>query len=197
MDEQQFDKRLKEILETPPEFELAPSAMKDMQKRLQASKRKRRGAWVWWLVAALLLLPLLGGMGYLFAQYQKLQQEVDFLSQQSNIQRDTVLEKQIIYHFDTIYRTVYRYEPVLLKTIPAFSLNHKQNRGSDEYVLDFFKDRLSSGFLETSMEEEALLLSALGELNRFGPPSLKTLDRTPFTILFNSAGKADSCYGQN
>lgn len=121
MDENYFDKKLKDILESPPSFEPDANAMQLMQQRLRAaqSPTKRRGIWPWFL-SLFLLLFLLGG-GILYSQQKVLTAQVTSLHHQlSLITRDTVVEKQIIHHFDTIYTTVYR-EKYIRLTRPNYT----------------------------------------------------------------------------
>ncbi len=108
MDENYFDKKLKDILESPPSFEPDANAMLLMQQRLRAaqSPSKRRGIWPW-LLSLLFLLFLLGG-GALYSKQKALNSALTALNKQLTlITQDTVIEKQIIHHFDTIYTTVY------------------------------------------------------------------------------------------
>ncbi len=111
MDDNYFDKKLKGILESPPDFQPDSNALNDMQSRLRASKQPiKKNRRLLFLLLPLLLLPFLLG-GYVFYQkYDHLNEKIVELNKQivQINQRDTIVEKQIIHHYDTIYNVIYR-----------------------------------------------------------------------------------------
>ncbi len=111
MGDNYFDEKLKDILESPPEYEPDTLALQDMQKRL----RNRGGGtgargWIPWVLSSVLLL-FLTGSGILLQRLNSLQAKLTHLEDQlltaQNIS-DTIIHQQIIQHYDTIYTTIYR-----------------------------------------------------------------------------------------
>ncbi len=113
MDDNYFDDKLKGILESPPNFQVEPSALQDMKKRLKPISNRKRNNRSLYLLAALLLLPMFLGAGFFISKYNKLNEQVVDLSRQiSQINlisnKDTIIEKQTIHHYDTIITVIYR-----------------------------------------------------------------------------------------
>lgn len=117
MGDNYFDEKLKDILESPPEYEPDTLALQDMQKRLRGRGGGASGiAWIPWILSAVLLLLLAGG-GVLFQRLFTLQSKIDRLENQlTSVQTttDTIIHQQIIQHYDTIYTIIYKekYLPV-------------------------------------------------------------------------------------
>ncbi|MCB0632505.1 MAG: hypothetical protein KDD15_22355, partial [Lewinella sp.] len=114
MDDNYLDKKLKGILESAPEFRPDPAAMLDMQKRLRDLRNGRDGRrWLPYL-GALLMLLLLTGMGFFYRKYDQLNKQFLELDRQltQSHRVDTIIEKQIIYHIDTIYQIIRSEPPV-------------------------------------------------------------------------------------
>lgn len=109
MDEKHFDESLKKILENAPSFEVDEQAIADMRHRLdEAERRKRSGVgWPWWL-AALIALPFLITSIFFYLKLQKYQDQVNGETLHLTQRIDTIIEKHVVYHFDTIYTKVYR-----------------------------------------------------------------------------------------
>ena len=111
MDENYFDQKIKESLDNHPAFSPQENEVLDLQKRLYAAMpRKRRTGLAMWLVLPFLLLPMAIGAFYFYEKYTDLHENVEQLSHQINIlKKDSIIvQKKIIYQFDTIYKTVYR-----------------------------------------------------------------------------------------
>lgn len=117
MDDNYFDKKIKNILNAPPEFGLDPMSMMDMEKRLipfNTKEKNRQQTLAWWL---LLFLPLFAGGFYFFTSYQNLNNQVQLLTEHiNNIQQDTLKHQYITYRYDTIYTTIYK-EKIIERTV--------------------------------------------------------------------------------
>lgn len=117
MGDNYFDEKLKDILESPPEYEPDTLALQDMQKRLRGRGGGASGiAWVPWLLSSALLLLLTGG-GILLQRLSHMQSKLDHLENQLTVTKttsDTIIHQQIIQHYDTIYTIIYKekYLPV-------------------------------------------------------------------------------------
>lgn len=117
MGDNYFDEKLKDILESPPEYEPDTLALQDMQKRLRGREGGASGnAWVPWILSSLLLLLLTAG-GFLLQRLSHMQSKMDHLENQLTTIKstsDTLIHQQIIQHYDTIYTIIYRekYLPV-------------------------------------------------------------------------------------
>lgn len=120
MDDNYLDKKLKGILESPPELEPDPAAVLDMKQRLSKLHGRERRGFVWWPVIA--LLGLLAG-GYLIFLFQGLNRKVNTLNEQLTLLtlRDTLVEHRIVYRIDTIYQTIYRDRIGQTQAIPYFN----------------------------------------------------------------------------
>ncbi len=104
MDEHQFDKDLKNILENSPPFEASKQAVDDMRTRLDQAYGRHpwRVPWWWWI--PLLILPFASGMIFFFMKFQNLNNKLDDITLQlKSRQIDTITQHHTIYHFDTIY----------------------------------------------------------------------------------------------
>ncbi|MFK7772251.1 MAG: outer membrane beta-barrel protein [Saprospiraceae bacterium] len=115
------DDLFKKTLENHPDFTPSKSDLNDMQNRLDAADNSNRkgGFGFWWL--PFLLLPFIFAAGFLFYQNQKLDHQVQALnSKLLIIQKDTIQEKHITYHFDTIYNTTYIDRVVERESIRGF-----------------------------------------------------------------------------
>ncbi len=112
MEENYIDKKLKGILESPPDFQPDPLAVQDMQRKLNELPRpeKRRSflPFLW----PLLFLPLFAGAWISYKKYEQLENAYHELNKQiTNNQthtRDSIFIKETIYKFDTIYNVVYK-----------------------------------------------------------------------------------------
>ena len=124
MENNYSDQKMKQILESPPDFQPSPQDIEDMRKRLQTLPKpsQKRGAFLWW---PWLFLPLLLGMGYLGWRLYHLDQSYEMLVQRVETnqfrQVDTLVQQETIYHIDTIYRTVYEttVREVIVSEIPG------------------------------------------------------------------------------
>ena len=117
MGDNYFDEKLKDILESPPEYEPDTLALQDMQKRLRGRNGGASGiTWIPWILSSVLLLLLTAG-GFLLQRVSSMQSSLDHLENQlttAQTTRDTIIHQQIIQHYDTIYTIIYRekYLPV-------------------------------------------------------------------------------------
>lgn len=110
MDDNYFDKKLKDILESHPKIEPDSSAVQDMQQRLKSIQKPGRQRSILPFLMASLLLLMLSGMLFFYKKYDTLHSEVLKLNQQINTQEtriDTIIQKQIIFQIDTVYNTIY------------------------------------------------------------------------------------------
>ncbi len=110
MEDNYFDKKLKDILEDPPIFEPDAGAIVDMKRRLEATKSKKQQSvfGLGWLIP-LLLLPFLFGSIFFFIKYKNLNQKLDDITLQLNhFQKDTNTHNYVTYHYDTIYKVIYK-----------------------------------------------------------------------------------------
>src|SRR5690606_13965772 len=112
MDDNYLDKKLKGILESPPDFLPDDGALLDMQSRLKGMQpdrgdgRRKFIALLWWLP----LLLVLWGTEYYYHKSWVLDREMQELNRQlaQLPATDTLIKSEIIYRTDTIYRTIYR-----------------------------------------------------------------------------------------
>ena len=145
MEDNYFDKKIKGILESSPEFQPDQSALTDMQARLRTiprPKKKRRGLF---FLIPLLLLPVLLGAGFFYKKYDDLKNQVTELNFKiseinQTLRRDTIIEKQIIHHYDTIHTTVYREKYI----------KEKQPNKNNFYQIGFQPPLYTSNQLNTS-----------------------------------------------
>jgi len=118
MEDKYFDKKLKKLFESPPEFEPSEAAISDMKTRLQQLPKTKGFPWIPLLLSLLFLLFSFGSL-FIYQKYQNLQNQFTKLIQSINttqIQIDTVFEKQVIYQIDTIYKTIYQTEYKYINT---------------------------------------------------------------------------------
>ncbi len=112
MDDRNFDKLLKGILENPPVFRATDKAISDMGKLLEkADKRERFGGMVWppWLLLPLLLLPFLTASIIYYNKYKKSNKTINELNLQlQQFHTDTITHNFTLYHYDTVYNTIYK-----------------------------------------------------------------------------------------
>lgn len=107
MDEQQFDKDLKNLLENSPPFEPSEQALEDMKARLDQAYGCKRWWIPWWWWVPLLVLPFAGGMIYFLIKFQTLNNQLNAISLQlKNQQLDTTTHHYTLYHYDTVYTKV-------------------------------------------------------------------------------------------
>lgn len=111
MEDKYFDDKLKNILNSPPEFEVDEAAIVNMQSKLRdaqpSSNNNRRSGFAIPLLLGLLLL----GAGYGFYKIEKLSSELSaFMNEEKSLtlKKDTVFEKHIVYQYDTIYNVIYK-----------------------------------------------------------------------------------------
>ena len=113
LDEQNFDKALKRILDNPPPMDPSKEVLEEMFERLEAHAPSAWGTlWMWprplWLSVA--LLPFLLGFAYLFNQLSLSQQKIHELELQllsSTTVFDTLTHQQVVYRYDTIVQVRY------------------------------------------------------------------------------------------
>lgn len=110
MEDNYLDKRFKEILENPPQMEPPDAAIEDMRRRLTGEGEQQKTGFVlplWWPL--LLGIPLLLSGVFFFQKNQTLNQRFDELNLQlTEIQKDTLINKTVIYQIDTIYNIIYK-----------------------------------------------------------------------------------------
>ena len=107
--EKDFNKKIKEILENPPDLPFDEKAWDKMNKRLEGDNPNtngRGGVLPWWAIAALWLLSL--GVTA-FALNHKIQKSNNTITElknelQSKIQTDTVVEYRTVVVYDTFYK---------------------------------------------------------------------------------------------
>ncbi|MFK7807944.1 MAG: outer membrane beta-barrel protein [Saprospiraceae bacterium] len=113
MDENYIDKKLKDILESPPEFSPDEAAVADMRRRLGATPPKKRTA-IFPFLWPLLFLPLFIGAWFFYKKYEKLEKAFTVLNskfidqQNSTHTRDSIFTQQTIYKIDTVYEIRYQ-----------------------------------------------------------------------------------------
>ncbi len=114
MDDNYFDKKLKDILESGPDIHPDESAMMDMRQQLRSIEKPKRKRRFLPILLSLLLLPILFGGGYLFQKIKTLNEKVILLSEEISKTHyiDTIIQKEIIYQIDTVFNTVY-YEKII------------------------------------------------------------------------------------
>ena len=134
------DDLFKNILENHPDFEATKSDLNNMRSRLDAvdHSNQNSGFGFWWL--PFLLLPFIFATGFLFYQNQKLDHQVQALnSKLLIIQKDTIQQNYITYHFDTIYNTTY-----LDRVIKRESIENYQNQNASS--LDYLSHNFNNIF---------------------------------------------------
>jgi len=104
------DKKLKEILENPPEMKPDFNALSDMKRRLEeAAPKKKKALNPWFWLLPLFILPFIGSSIFFYLKYETLNEKLDQLTLQSvDFQQDTVHKSYITYQYDTIYTTIYK-----------------------------------------------------------------------------------------
>ena len=110
MEDNYFDKKLKDILENLPPFEPDARAIADMKRRLETipSKNRQSVLGFWWLIP-LLILPFLFGGIFFYLKYQNINQKLDEVTLQlKHFQKDTIIQNHITFHYDTIYNLIYK-----------------------------------------------------------------------------------------
>ena len=116
MDDKAFDKLLANKLNGLDDYPFREDDWQSVRSRLN----QRRPAVRYWLLA-LLLLPLLGLNGWLGYQWNTTQQRYEALQStlhelqqsvvtQSESPPDTIYQQTVVYHYDTVYRTIIRRE---------------------------------------------------------------------------------------
>lgn len=175
MEDKYFDDKLKGILESPPDFDIEPSAITEMQRRLRennTSQNRRRG---FPLLLLLVILPFLFGSIFFYNKYEKLNREISELKNEfkkNTYRKDTIFQKKIIYQYDTIYNVIYKGEVLNNK----LSNNHtpEQNKNQTRYI---FRPR-QMGLYENSFIPDAgwsLAQPGSSLLNRNRPGSTFSL----------------------
>lgn len=107
MDEQNFDKDIRNILENGPPFDPPEQAIMDMKERLDQAYGRSKWWIPWWWWIPLLILPFAGGMIYFIIKFQILNHKLDEITLQLNAtQTDTTTQHYTIYHYDTVYTKV-------------------------------------------------------------------------------------------
>jgi hypothetical protein len=107
MDEQQFDKDIRNILENSPPFEVTEQAVTDMNARINQAYGLRRWWIPWWWWVPLLVLPFAVGTTYFFVKFQNLNKKLDEINLRLSLnQNDTITHNYIVYHYDTVYSKV-------------------------------------------------------------------------------------------
>ncbi len=123
MDDFYFDRKMKQVSESAPELTPSWEAMKDMRKRLRRAKAGQvagfKASALWPLIWLLLLAT---GGGFLLWQNNRLSRDVHRLEQLygQTLHRDTVVEKHVVYRYDTIYSVVYRDRYIVPASMTAF-----------------------------------------------------------------------------
>lgn len=110
MDDQAFDKLLADKLNNLDDYPVREGGWQDVRQRLNQGQSSRKAYWL----LALLLLGSVGLSGWLGYQWHRTQQQYDAL--RSAIDKthpvspihvsDTVFQRVVVHHYDTVYRTV-------------------------------------------------------------------------------------------
>lgn len=178
MGDNYFDEKLRDILESPPEYEPDALALQDMQQRLRDRGGGIRGrTWFPWVLSAILFL-LLAGAAVLFQQLAVLQSQVQQLEDQlTTVQSttDTIIHQQIIQHYDTIYTIIYKekYLPVQ-EALAQFPELYEASSPS------LFWGERNGGLITSTGNNQGLLSWSLDE-NRYS-----LLERSPSSSFFSS-----------
>jgi hypothetical protein len=115
MDDQAFDKLLADKLNNLDDYPVREDGWQAVRQRLNQGQSSRKAYWL----LALLLLCLAGLSGWLgyqwhrtLQQYDALRSTIDKTQPVSSTQvSDTVIQRIVVHHYDTVYRTVvYREE---------------------------------------------------------------------------------------
>ncbi len=146
MEDNYFDKKIKGILESPPEFQPDIEAMNNMRARLRSSQGRRRNRNLLPFLMAMLLIPILLGAGFFYKKYNVLSQDMAALQQQllTLEQRDTIIKKEIIYQIDTVYNIIYQEKYVYAEPPSTPLTNHYTHKGIFQYASPQFFTPLSS-----------------------------------------------------
>ncbi|RMG84440.1 MAG: hypothetical protein D6714_07885 [Bacteroidetes bacterium] len=106
-----FYKKIKEILENPPPFEADEKAIADLERRLDAAAKPASGPRYFhlaWMIP-LLLLPFLLAGGFAYSKYKALNEKLDEVTRHLKlVTKDTQVHTYVTYHYDTIFRTIYK-----------------------------------------------------------------------------------------
>ena len=136
MDDNFFDDKLKRILESPPEYRPDMAAVSDMQNRLRAAQFISGKNMGWLALVPFLFLSVLFGGGFFYYKTKALNTEVIELRKQIaqfNVQKDTLINKHIVYQYDTIYKVTYIEKTIENKT-PVYSNPISNNYLASSYL---------------------------------------------------------------
>lgn len=126
MDDNYFDKKLKNLLQSPPDFEPDATAIDDMKARLHSLPRKKNFPWIATLLSLLFLLFLSSSI-FFYQKYNHLQEKLTTQFQLQN-HTDTIIKTQIIYQIDTVYNTIYHTEYITSNTSTLVYNNSSLNQ---------------------------------------------------------------------
>ena len=106
MEHNDFDEKIKDLLNDPPLQHPRPAVIEQFQKQLKAQRNRPKWS-TWWPL--LLLLPILLGMADLYRQNKKLANEIASFEVNSTriFVEDTIVNKIVIYQVDTVFSTIY------------------------------------------------------------------------------------------
>lgn len=98
---EEFYQQFKDNLENRPEPEFEPAAWTDLERRMEQAAGGAGWVFNWWWAAVPLLLLLLGSNFFLYRQLAQNNRQIGALV----LQKDTVIQRQVILQVDTIYQT--------------------------------------------------------------------------------------------
>ena len=189
MNEKDFDKIMKGILENPPEFPVDPQAKVAMQGHLDAqAKSSTTRPWLRY-VAALLLIPLFTygwslhrKLNYSYDKIATLEEQISQLDQST---RDTIIKKEIVYQRDTVIKVITQAiaNPAMIAekavNLPSFSTFPTTDQKGQIFqeALSVQPNDLLRGLQEirTKLKQE--------EKQDWAKTALASIDNSPFTEL--------------
>lgn len=114
---EEFYQQFKDNLENRPEPEFDPAAWTDLERRMERAAAGAGMVFNWWWAAVPLLLLLLGSNFFLYRQLSHNNRQINALL----LQKDTVIQRQVILQIDTIYQTRTVREPAAPEVANVFS----------------------------------------------------------------------------
>ncbi|HHS95233.1 MAG TPA: hypothetical protein ENJ45_01485, partial [Phaeodactylibacter sp.] len=165
MDKDYFDKKMREILNTPPELEVDADALEGMRRRLKALHVAPVKNSFWAYLWLLFIIPMLFGGGFFLYEYNDLLTKYETLEQKLEDRIDSLQndekpfiqypEKYITY-IDTIYRIDTIYQVVYHK-------NQKNSSGNTLAHFPSFYSSPSKDFLSLTKKARTYSLSNASE----------------------------------
>jgi hypothetical protein len=109
-----FYKQFRDNLENRPEPPFSEGDWKDLEMRLDAQGKKRRGFFSWWWIVAPVLFLLMGSNTLFFFGLKKANEKLSALE----LRKDTVFQTKLISKTDTFFQTKILYS-TLVEYVPA------------------------------------------------------------------------------